>query len=144
MLDLDAIEARAKAATPGPWAVTGATIIYSRLGKATVAEVSELDEKERYVRFRPVELGSERFNEACANATLIAHAREDIPALIAELRKLREENRWILVTERLPEDKGYVLCGYGSGVLAAWFDGVRLDIDGVTHWRPLPKPPEVG
>jgi hypothetical protein len=81
--ELDAIEARANAATPGPWE-RGATLrerdgkvttfseeasVYPPLGEAgpvAVATVAEYD-----------------------NASFIAHARQDVPALVAEVRRLR-------------------------------------------------------
>ena len=43
------------------------------------------------------------------NADFIAHAREDIPFLLAELDRLTEVQRWIPVTERLPESGEHVL-----------------------------------
>jgi len=122
-LDLDAIEARAKAATPGPWKVTGATIVWSPIAKAVIAEASELRPTAcKYVEFTKVELGSPDFDEVCANAAFIYHAREDVPALIAELRKLREENA------RLEE-------------LLNRAARIASELTGFP-W-PLPKPPEV-
>lgn len=78
-LDLDAIEARATAATPGAWAYdqipeTGeCRVIWDGNGAA-----------ERDSVYAITSGGS----LAC-NAEFIAHAREDVPALIAEVRRLR-------------------------------------------------------
>ncbi len=81
MLDLDAIEARAAAATEGPWGVE------ARIGLVAV-----------YRQFLPVE--GDRINnvcetgwasdrQACRDATFIAYASTDVPALVAEDRELR-------------------------------------------------------
>jgi hypothetical protein len=62
--------------------------------------------------------------------------------------------RWIPVTERLPEDRVEVLVS--SGMFApfievAFYDGLfysawdgETEIAAVTHWMPLPQPPEEG
>ena len=81
----------------------------------------------------------------------------------AEIERLREERRWISVEERLPEVGVDVLAMSGEGVFQAnvrpYGDSLRwepliLDYHGcgccggsnprVTHWMPLPAPPEEG
>lgn len=68
LLDIDAIEACANAATPGRWYVCGndSLRVHTDLVKSTAQCVTEAD------------------------AEFIAHAREDVPALIAECRTLRD------------------------------------------------------
>lgn len=63
-----------------------------------------------------------------------------------------QQPRWINVKERLPEDDGYVLChcNDGSSDIVCMYHGdgdfVTPDLDCytgiVTHWMPLPQPPE--
>lgn len=74
-----------------------------------------------------------------------------------ELAKLREERRWIPVTERLPESEGcyIVYTARGSGCTAHFYPERRFHSGytrepgwggkfAITHWMPLPKPPEEG
>lgn len=85
-LDLDAIQARADAATEGPWKVTDLSnhghrgtlwvdIDRPADGSMTVAELTEADGVEVIWK--------------TTDAEFIAHARTDIPALIAEVKALR-------------------------------------------------------
>ncbi len=71
-LDLDAIKARADAASPGEWTAGGP---YMREHEVTIAK-----------NLPAVELTWDA--QGAANAEFIAHAREDIPALLAEVRRL--------------------------------------------------------
>jgi hypothetical protein len=69
-LDLDAIEARAAAATDGPW------------------EVHPDDADLVWLPGRGYFL-CEMLTAAETNGSFIAHARTDVPALVAEVRRLR-------------------------------------------------------
>ncbi|WP_372352665.1 hypothetical protein [Streptomyces sp. KL116D] len=75
-LDLDAIEARATAATPGPWC-TDSWEIYK--GAEYEAGAEWLGETCR----------AGEMDDSRADAEFVAHARTDVPALIAEVRRLR-------------------------------------------------------
>lgn len=73
-LDLDAIGARAEAAAPGPWVVFGdASVVAPGPGYGDDDLLHIYDE------------GGHGSDEA----TFIAHARTDVPALVAEVRRLR-------------------------------------------------------
>lgn len=76
---------------------------------------------------------------------------EYVDGLEAENARLREERRWIPVEERLPENDGIYLAylaPMGRSELAKiethlfYFGAFRTSWR-VTHWMPLPEPPEV-
>lgn len=77
---LDEIQARANAATPGPWECMGETVFgtYSYIRKCKshwpITETARNKDHEK-------------------NGMFIAHAREDIPWLISELRSAQQEVR---------------------------------------------------
>ena len=72
--------------------------------------------------------------------------------MIAKLvRELDEKQRWIPVTERLPDELKNVLAytDVGSFADTAHWTGYRWEktwdfevLYGVTHWMPLPEPPK--
>jgi hypothetical protein len=94
------------------------------------------------------------------NAFFIAEAREALPALLAEVRALRQAMAWVPVRERLPEDSYPVLVAIESlpsyfvtlGTVhyyehrrSSWVrndgEGTLVDAAHITHWRLLPAPP---
>lgn len=80
--DLDAIEARANAATPGPWrAGTEEFIDYGAVFGRQI-------EEDGLSRVRCL---VDDLSDIPGTAEFIAHARTDVPALVAEVRRLR---RW--------------------------------------------------
>lgn len=87
-LDLDAIEARVNAATEGPWVLTE-DWAYIAHGPDSVIH--------GYYDGECPACGDEFTDDASValsaeDATFIAHARADVPALIAEVRRLRGAN----------------------------------------------------
>ena len=83
-------------------------------------------------------------------------AAELIERLTAENAALREKQRWIPVTERLPERDVQVLGWYKDNPFSqyrpevvAWngngwvFVYAHRYVTNVTHWMPLPEAPEV-
>lgn len=68
------------------------------------------------------------------------------------IRDLRERTRWIPVSERLPKRDGFYLVLENVNQVAGYYhwckqfgwntDGGRINIQSVTHWMPLPEPPE--
>jgi hypothetical protein len=66
-----------------------------------------------------------------------------------EIRKLREERRWVPVSERLPEPGTIVIAFINGEVMEATFcggNGLHWQTDRggfhATHWQPLPPGPE--
>jgi hypothetical protein len=79
-LDLDAIEARAAAATPGPWKIENDYCDCSDYG------CSHPPFAVAFGPFTSFENTSDRHH---ADAEFASHARTDVPALVAEIRRLR-------------------------------------------------------
>ena len=87
-LDLAAIEAREKAATPGPWSAdpTGSVCADVDLrsdarGETILPQVGPMEVAECYRSESPGERGN--------NAEFIAHARTDVPSLLAKVAELQ-------------------------------------------------------
>lgn len=95
--------------------------------------MTDIVERIRSLRYVHVPVASQLFEEAAQ-----------------EIERLRDERRWIPVSERLPEDGQSVLAcfeksgGVGCATfveLYKWFETDR-GCFGATHWMPLPEPPE--
>lgn len=101
-LDLDAIQARADAATPGPWYDAGAGIlraVHTRtVGRKHIREVRDdidLLGGAMFDTYEDFGGGPDLNGEPCVtgyyDARFIAAAREDVPALVARVRELEAE-----------------------------------------------------
>jgi len=92
--ELQAIRARVEAATPGPWKVEGRHPSYSPDRFQVDGIVTAYDDPERADFPRPiqiVETDSGCYPPYLADAEFIAQARTDVPALLAEVERLRAE-----------------------------------------------------
>lgn len=87
-LDLDAIAARAFAASPGEWATND-----DNDGEGPAPHWTVSNEVWAGSNAYPEDASAFHTDEwlSKADADFIAHAREDVPALVAEVRRLREE-----------------------------------------------------
>jgi hypothetical protein len=107
---LDAITARCEAATPGPWKVVEGKSFGVQSENKNIANCFRAE-----------------------NEQFIAHARQDIPALLAEVERLREErDRAIAALEDLigktDSDVSCPLCKH---------NGVRCGYDGPDYCAPV-------
>lgn len=89
--------------------------------------------------------------------TLLHHSTNDLVeellmwrGLAAEhldrIAELEEKQRWIPVSERLPEEKQTVLALDKTGTAYHWEYSRSLSnifVSDYTHWMPMPEPPEV-
>lgn len=58
------------------------------------------------------------------------------------IAELEAERRWISVSEPPNEDGVYDTFGYWGEFFYAEYKSGQWSVQGVTHWRSLPKPPE--
>lgn len=114
-LELDAIEARANAATPGPWTTERPTKTYEgfRCGVTIAATYG------RQCIYADPPGGQ----APAADQRFIAAARADVPALVAEVRRLRDKLARLdeLLAAIFPIDERVGACDLNT---AAWIQSV--------------------
>ena len=86
------------------------------------------------------------------NAALLAAVADRLEEREAELAALKEKQRWIPVTERLPEDgKECLIWATRNYAELVWYDPGHdvfcaeycdYSLDEITHWMPLPVTPK--
>jgi hypothetical protein len=156
--DLDAIQARAQAATPGPWGVydggdhanIGANLAtLSRSTWRSDCEIAEID-AETYVdsNLCPHDEGEDAeawaAQQALDDAQFIAQARTDVPALLARVQELEAENARLASQARdlritcavCAGPVGYIDCPTGG-----WWAHDRHPVDGHDA-EPVQRAPE--
>jgi hypothetical protein len=92
-LDLDAIEARANAATPGPWdgdTCDGISQHWTR--EKPWLDVLVMEGSDSWAGC------NHRISVSEGDAEFIAHAREDVPALVQRVRELEADNQQLRQT----------------------------------------------
>lgn len=98
-MNLDDLRARAEAATEGPWYHGGDPRVSQQMFEPHELIVSPTCP---IIEFESGEQG-------VADAEFAAHAREDIPALLAEVERLRSAGACPACTERCAEERGDAL-----------------------------------
>jgi hypothetical protein len=106
-VDLDAVEQRLAAATPGPWGTYefgGDTLIEIAAGLEETGtgyrarrEICRLEDEP--LDNDPAHLewtAEEDWAQVQADATFIAHARTDVEAMAAEIRRLRQQRKLLI------------------------------------------------
>lgn len=128
---LDAIRAREGAATKGPWCTDGAEIYQ---GDEYLPGLSEwIGETCR----------ADEGDGGKADAAFVAAARSDVPALLAEVDRLRTENATIEAKTREAIAQDFIRQGKASDSLS-WGQAVSIARDGLCACSGGIKPCDMG
>lgn len=90
-LDLEAIEKRARAATPGPWGDDDGHVFSEPMQAVTIEWCATPNHGSKRPPDASVADCSQQYKNFEADSEFIAHARQDIPALISRIRELEGE-----------------------------------------------------
>ena len=119
---LDEIQARANAATRGPWGFYDGDNYAEVAADMQVTSPGSCNYRERVARLEDEDYWDDQAHDGddeerapeqmAANAAFIAHAREDVPALLAEVRRLRATPPMACINCETPV--GWVDCPTGG------------------------------
>ena len=93
-------------------------------------------------------LEADQLNEQ-SNCLECANEHQQLAEWLTELQERREADRWIPVSERLPDNDDFVLVYDNLEMFVAWFseehgwcsfDGNFDENTPIIAWKPLPKP----
>lgn len=99
------------------------------------------------------EKNKQLMHEVCKLACESVEREKTLARMEAEVMAACDSVRWIPVTERLPQpnvdalvltDAGSIRQGYIGHATGRWCSGGLVMVPTVTHWMPLPAPPEEG
>lgn len=129
------IKVRAEAATPGPWRVKCEILEADECGNAT-AEMPYVSTEDKAICV----LYGRGHDDANAHedAAFIAAAREDVPALLAEVERLRTREDWLIKRIMKTEDERF-LCPMPEGYKCESRVGVLCELESLKDreqcWR---------
>ena len=92
---------------------------------------------------------SDYFNNQKSDCMECANEHEQLAEWLEELKARREADRWIPVSERLPDNDDFVLVCDNLEMFVAWFseehgwcsfDGNFDENTPIIAWKPLPEP----
>lgn len=151
---LDEIQARANAATKGPWGFYDGDNYADVAADMQVTSPGSYNYREKIARLEDENYWDDAAHEdddesraseqMAANAAFIAHAREDVPALLAEVRRLTAELTEVLPAWEAMYEPGNVsdyLIGYANseaaakGAAEAWLRSQKDEV-GRLEWVP--------
>lgn len=100
-----------------------------------------LDELNLLADGTPPHLVREKWKTCADILPILAHI-----AAMAEIVSRYKQDKWISVDDRLPDTRDIVLICVsdipGGYVTTGWMLGDKFERRNVTHWMPLPEPPE--